>query len=208
MLHANKVKESDLEQIENDIRLKSKRRVTGRIRLQVLWLVSMWRTLIFKIRSGFEKISGRCSSCIKIDVFETENRYRLLVDTPGVLEKDLNIDLSPRRIVISCNRVDSASAISRERSTGDTRKTIYFRKEIDPETCDVKIADGLLKIEIDQLYLEKTDTNKIGPQVSPLAKNSSKERSSIVDTSAEFRSRSSAETLNESRADKQNNAMV
>jgi len=88
-----------------------------------------------------------------MDVYETEDRFVLLLDVSGVQMEDINVtfhegvltirgmrrDLSPPDKV-RCNRI--------EMGHGPFRRRISIGNEVDGEAIEAHTKDGLLRIEI------------------------------------------------------------
>jgi len=150
MITINKVKESELNKVEQELQSKLKAQRKEKLRSKTRSIVSVWHNGFRKISKWGRRLRGRYLSYVKIDVFEANQKYRLLVDIPGVTEETVSVDLSDKRLVITCTRAESVRAVYRERMTGKTRRTFWFDKEIDSDTCHMKVEAGVLEIEIDQ----------------------------------------------------------
>jgi HSP20 family molecular chaperone IbpA len=136
MVKLKKLKEADLLKIESESRSSSKSKIKEKINLKVQSISSFWVGIFVKVTRWAKNIREKQFSYIKVDIFNLDEEYRLIMDIPGIKDEALNIEMSPDRIVVSCNRDDSESATYQERVTGKAKRTIWFDEKVDPETCE------------------------------------------------------------------------
>jgi HSP20 family molecular chaperone IbpA len=94
-----------------------------------------------------------------VDIFENDDRISVLADMPGVLAKDLKIDLRENVLTLSAHVSGPESAretpILREYETGTFFRQFTLSEVIDQSKIDAKLTDGVLKLELPKLERAK-----------------------------------------------------
>lgn len=88
-----------------------------------------------------------------VDLIDTGDAYRLIVDLPGVAQDDLEIALRGRQLTLAGLREMNSSEqafLLRERPRGHFQRLIELPSEVSYETSSVHLREGLLI-----LYLPK-----------------------------------------------------
>jgi HSP20 family protein len=88
----------------------------------------------------------------KVDVEETEDRYLIDAELPGVTRDQLSLNLEDGRLIIALNREDAKTGdgknfIHRERRFTSMARSIYLA-DAQPNDISAKLEDGLLKISV------------------------------------------------------------
>jgi HSP20 family protein len=94
------------------------------------------------------------------DVMETENSIIIITDLPGVKKEDIDIDISEDAIDISAKFEDEineegANYIKKERSYGETRRSISLPAKINIKEAKAKFNDSILTVTLPKLMEEK-----------------------------------------------------
>jgi HSP20 family protein len=94
------------------------------------------------------------------DVMETENSIIVITDLPGVKKEDIDIDISEETIDITAKFEDEineegANYIKKERSYGETRRSISLPAKINIKEATAKFNDSVLTVNLPKLMEEK-----------------------------------------------------
>lgn len=94
---------------------------------------------------------GRAISFIPaIDLWETESGLVVVVELPGVLEEDVDVSVSPSRVVIRGLRagVPRGQPLIREWRWGEFERAVDLPAPVDPETMRASFSEGTLEIHL------------------------------------------------------------
>ncbi len=88
-----------------------------------------------------------------LEVKETDDRYIVRMDIPGVNKKDIKIEVTDNTLIVSGERKEEkeekeASYYRREIAYGSFYRAIQLPSDIDPEKINAKYENGVLVIEI------------------------------------------------------------
>jgi HSP20 family protein len=89
-----------------------------------------------------------------LDVAETEAGYSVSLDLPGVAKEDVKIAIDGRRVGVSAQtqreetRKDSERLIYRERSSASFARSFTLPEEIDQESSQAKLDNGVLTLTL------------------------------------------------------------
>ncbi len=94
------------------------------------------------------------------DVMETEKSIIVITDLPGVKKEDIDIDISEDSIDIVAKFDDEieeegANYIKKERSYGETRRSINLTAKIDVKKATAKFNDSILTVKLPKMEEEK-----------------------------------------------------
>jgi len=94
------------------------------------------------------------------DVMETENSIIVITDLPGVKKEDIDIDISEDSIDITAKFEDEideegANYIKKERSYGETKRSISLPAQINVKEATAKFNDSILTVNLPKLMEEK-----------------------------------------------------
>jgi len=95
-----------------------------------------------------------------VDVTETETGFTIRADVPGFREKDLGVRAAPRSLCITGKRQESSdqkegTTIYSERPSTHIFRVVGLPFEIDPDTVNATVSDGLLEIKVLKVGLSK-----------------------------------------------------
>ncbi len=110
--------------------------------------------------------SGRFSP--DMDVSETDTRYEVTAELPGMDEKDIDVTLADGVLTVrgekhsqTEEREDDKHHYRLERSFGAFRRSFRLPAEIDTEDVSASFEKGVLKIVVPKKAAAKTATRKI-----------------------------------------------
>lgn len=92
-----------------------------------------------------------------LDVAESDGRYSVTLDLPGVAKGDVKITIDGRRVTVSAqsqreaSRADAETAprlIYRERSTARYARSFMLPEEVDQEASQAKLDNGVLTLSL------------------------------------------------------------
>ena len=94
------------------------------------------------------------------DIMETETSIIVITDLPGVKKEDIDVDISEDSIDIVAKFEDEieeegANYIKKERSYGETRRSLSLPAKIDVKKATAKFKDSILTIKLPKLEAEK-----------------------------------------------------
>ncbi|MEQ8153878.1 MAG: heat shock protein Hsp18 [Clostridiaceae bacterium] len=101
----------------------------------------------------------------KVDLKETDDKYLIEADLPGVKKEDIKVDIKDNYLVINAKREESKedkkeNYVRREKHYGEFTRSFYV-DNIDENTIDAAFKDGVLKITLQKLAKGKEETKKI-----------------------------------------------
>lgn len=104
------------------------------------------------------------------DIIEDENQWSLLIDLPGVKQKDVSVNLEDKWLTIKAER-HAEKEVRRdhyrhlERVSGSYQRRFALPENADGEKLTAKMKDGVLHINIGKKELETTNRKQIPVQV-------------------------------------------
>ena len=90
----------------------------------------------------------------RMDVFETENAYRVLAELPGVRKEDINVTIEGSEVAISAEakREQDANDVEKplltERFSGKYYRALTLGHEIDEANAQARCVDGVLELTL------------------------------------------------------------
>ena len=90
----------------------------------------------------------------RMDVYETENAYRVVADVPGIRKDDINITINGAEVAISAEAKrehaasDAEKALLNERVAGKYYRSFSLGHEIDEANAQAKYVDGVLELTL------------------------------------------------------------
>lgn len=101
-----------------------------------------------------------------VELVERNGGYQLTVEVPGIDQKDIDIELAEGVVTISGEkREDSetkeAGYLIRERSYGAFRRQVTLPSDVDPDSLQAKVSDGVLKLDMKKDKDAANTTRKI-----------------------------------------------
>lgn len=103
-----------------------------------------------------ERAKARAFSAPAIDILESPQEVRLLVDLPGVVEDDVTLDLDREELTITAVRRPHAGRpegqqVHGERAAGELRRVVRFSPDIDRAGVQAQLAHGVLTVTLPKL---------------------------------------------------------
>lgn len=99
----------------------------------------------------------------RADVTETENAYNVHVLLPGIKKEDVSVEVLKNKLVISGERKlrtenDTRKFHTVESFEGKFKRVFHLAENIDKESIEAKMEDGILSIELKKVAntVEKT----------------------------------------------------
>ena len=87
----------------------------------------------------------------EVDVLETEDGWRLLLELPGVPRDTIEVTVSGARLVVKGHKPthrDGLNARTKERSTGPFRREFLLPFQVIQESIRARMDNGLLTIDL------------------------------------------------------------
>lgn len=91
---------------------------------------------------------------IRMDVYETENAYRVVAELPGVRKEDINITINAAEVAISADAKreqtvgDGEKALLNERFEGKYYRAFTLGHEVDEANAQARYTDGVLELTL------------------------------------------------------------
>lgn len=115
----------------------------------------------------FPGIAGGTSPAVEL--VEKGNGYQMTVEVPGIDEKDIDIELADGVLTISGEKHQESETkesgyLIQERSYGSFRRQITLPSDVDSNSLEAKVRDGVLKLDMkkDEAAVSKTRKIAIG----------------------------------------------
>ena len=94
------------------------------------------------------------------DIMETETSIIVITDLPGVKKEDIDIDISEDSIDIVAKfeeemEEEGVNYIKKERSYGETRRSLSLPAKIDVKKATAKFKDSILTVKLPKMEEEK-----------------------------------------------------
>jgi len=87
-----------------------------------------------------------------VDILKDKDHYQMIVELPGLREKDFSLEVDNRVLTIKGNRPEpelkDARWIRRERTYGEFLRRFQLPEEVDTEKIEAKFKDGILEIHL------------------------------------------------------------
>jgi HSP20 family protein len=104
-----------------------------------------------------------------LDLIEYPDRYEVVADLPGVDQKTVEVEFIEGVLHLRGERApdslaDDARAHRRERATGEFRRSIGFRDDVEVDAIDASFRDGVLRVNV-----PKSERNR--PRQIPITVN-------------------------------------
>lgn len=111
-------------------------------------------------------ILGEAGIATRIDVSETENEIQVIVELPGVDEKDVEVNLSDKLLTIKGEKKSEREEKDKdyhlvERTFGSFQRDIPIPYDIDMDKVDAKFAKGVLTVTLPKPPEAKAKVKKI-----------------------------------------------
>ena len=87
-----------------------------------------------------------------VDLHETDDRYVLTAEVPGLAREDIHIEVEEDRLSLSGSRRERATACEQfhrvERGHGEFRRTFQLGHAVDASRITADLKDGVLTVDI------------------------------------------------------------
>lgn len=77
-----------------------------------------------------------------VDIFESDEEYRIVADLPGVKSEDLKLDLDRSELTLL------AEPSSSDRNSGVFRRVFRVPDEVEGSAVEASLADGVLEVRL------------------------------------------------------------
>ena len=89
----------------------------------------------------------------KVDLYEKDDNFVIKAELPGVVKKDITIDLKDRILTLSGERsydndVKEENYYRRERSYGKFQRAFTLPADVDSDKIKAEFKDGVLQVEV------------------------------------------------------------
>ncbi len=110
---------------------------------------------LLSIRDDIENLSFGThtdASKPKIDLLDRGETFQLIVEVPGVPQENLEVAVQANKVMIAGFRepMDDTSIISSERHRGHFERTIELPTEVNGESVQARLAQGLLILNLEK----------------------------------------------------------
>ncbi|SIS43921.1 Hsp20/alpha crystallin family protein [Neptunomonas antarctica] len=105
-----------------------------------------------------------------IDVHETDEKYLVNVDLPGINKEDIHVSMENGVLTVKGEtqteekEEKEGKMIRRERHVGSYMRQFTVGSEVDPDAIDARFENGVLSLELKKL--EKSKPNKLEIKVN------------------------------------------
>jgi HSP20 family protein len=85
-----------------------------------------------------------------LDLWETDSELVVVIELPGVLEEDVDVSVSPGRLVVRGVRMEvpRGQAVVREWRWGEFEREVTLPKPVDPATMRATYSEGTLEVRL------------------------------------------------------------
>jgi HSP20 family protein len=103
---------------------------------------------------GPESRAGQRAATFGLDVFETENAYRVVADLPGLGKDQINVTIDGPEVAISVEgrnnpvAAENEKALLSERYKGKYFRAITLAHDIDQANAQARYLDGVLELTL------------------------------------------------------------
>jgi HSP20 family protein len=102
----------------------------------------------------------------RVDVNESEDKFEVTAELPGMKKKDIDIGLQENRLTIkgqkeTMEEKDNNKYYIRERVSGKFERSFTLPENVDKEKIEAKFNDGVLTLEIPKTELPEEKEVKI-----------------------------------------------
>lgn len=86
-----------------------------------------------------------------VDIYETEDSYKLTADLPGIKKEDIQIDIKENTLTIKGekkfeDKVSKDNYVRVERKYGTFSRSFVLSENVDPENVKANYKDGVLEV--------------------------------------------------------------
>jgi len=132
------------------------------------WAAGMGRVPMFKdwSRAAAEMPFAAMLSAPKADMSETDGEYELSVELPGLDEKDIELTLTDRSLVLKGEKKAEKESDDKdyhfsERSYGSIRRQFVLPENVDRDAMKAQFTKGVLKVTLPKTAESKEKSRRI-----------------------------------------------
>jgi len=103
-----------------------------------------------------------------MEVKESETKYEVAMELPGVSEKDLEIQIEQNVLTVTGEKKsekeendEAKGYYCTERNYGKFSRSVSFDKEINEDKVNAQLKDGVLKVTLEKTPTDQRSTKKI-----------------------------------------------
>lgn len=101
-----------------------------------------------------------------VELVEKDGGYRLTVEVPGIAEKDLDVELAEGVLTVSGEKREESETkesgyLISERNYGAFRRQLTLPADVDPDSLEAKVRDGVLRLDMKKDKNAASRTRKI-----------------------------------------------
>jgi len=101
-----------------------------------------------------------------VEIEDKGKEYKVKAEIPGIVKEDLDIDIDKNHLVINAkkeeeDKIEEGSYKKSEFRYGHFTRTIYFPEEINVESTEAKLHNGILHIVAPKKHAEKEEQKKL-----------------------------------------------
>ncbi len=108
----------------------------------------------FFVRPVTRESWGERPTSFRMDVYETENAYRLVADLPGIRKEDINISIVGAEVTVTAEAKrehtvgNGEQALLQERFAGKYHRVFSLGHEIDEAKAQARHVNGVLELTL------------------------------------------------------------
>ncbi len=111
---------------------------------------------LLAIRNDIDLLGERPQDVIspKMDIFDLGDRYRLLIDVPGVSQENLELAVQGRTVTVAGFREPVEAGLEivlSERPRGHFQRSVELPADVNPDASQANLREGLLIIDLPKL---------------------------------------------------------
>jgi len=124
-----------------------------------------WADNFFKDDDGFFSNWKAAQNFPPVNVEENEKEFQVTLAAPGLKKEDFNIEVKENSLIISNETSDSSEEkdenyTRREFSFSSFQRSFWLPENVNADKIKASYEDGLLKISVPKLKVEKTEISK------------------------------------------------
>lgn len=113
---------------------------------------------------SFPSLSGETKPAVEL--VEKDGGYRLTVEVPGIAEKDLDVELAEGVLTVSGEKHEESETkesgyLISERSYGAFRRQLTLPADVDHDSLEANVRDGVLRLDMKKDKNAASRTRKI-----------------------------------------------
>jgi HSP20 family protein len=91
-----------------------------------------------------------------VDVLEDDTCYKILANVPGISKDNIDLDFKDSTLIVKVNKStettkETAKYLRRERKEESWNRSFTFDKNIDSDSIEASLKDGVLTVQVNKL---------------------------------------------------------